>query len=324
MLWCREGFLSRLDSFASTSMNNSEEDSPTARQNNVEREPACKEPEVAVVHTTPGVEISVDGTRITQGFTAQVSETEYPVSENEGGEQEVAFDFRSNRDVEEPVLNTDASEHGRLAEFISPCSRPDEHIHGATIGNESVTETENIVYSGSVVDAISEHNELRSDAGDVDEGATPITVFEGNANEESDLQNHSDATEEVQDSVMEIGNSILQQAAGDPFPEAMEDDSQAEMNRSWHETITDQLFDETSGNAVEQDNVLEAREQWPTHDLQEAIDSWLDRPTGEVGSSVGRIDTLYFPSDDNVQSIELRELVSRYAISSNLLHFIME
>lgn len=68
---------------------------------------------------------------------------------------------------------------------------------------------------------------------------------------------------------------------------------------------------EIEENVDEQDQIQESHD-WPSHDLQEAIDNWLDMPSEEVGTSVERLNTLYFPDDDNVQSMELRELLSRY------------
>lgn len=56
---------------------------------------------------------------------------------------------------------------------------------------------------------------------------------------------------------------------------------------------------------------LEPQDDWHRNDLQEASDSWLDVPSGEDVGSIGRVDTFYFPDDDNVYSMELRELLSR-------------
>ncbi|KAL9143453.1 hypothetical protein ABFS82_14G237800 [Erythranthe guttata] len=59
----------------------------------------------------------------------------------------------------------------------------------------------------------------------------------------------------------------------------------------------------------------ELNEDWPSNVLQEAIDSWLDMPSADVG----RFDnTLYFPDDDNIRTIELREIFSRRRVSSLL------
>lgn len=45
--------------------------------------------------------------------------------------------------------------------------------------------------------------------------------------------------------------------------------------------------------------------------FQEAVRDWLERPAESETYSVGRVDTFYLPDDDNVYSMELRELLSR-------------
>jgi hypothetical protein len=46
--------------------------------------------------------------------------------------------------------------------------------------------------------------------------------------------------------------------------------------------------------------------------FQEAVHSWLTEPSDLEAAPVGRMDPFYFPDDDNVYSMELRELLSRY------------
>lgn len=66
-----------------------------------------------------------------------------------------------------------------------------------------------------------------------------------------------------------------------------------------------------NNDSGEQSHAQEPQDDWHRNDLQEAIDSWLDVPSGEDVGSIGRVDTFYFPDDDNVYSMELRELLSR-------------
>ncbi|KAL3828518.1 hypothetical protein ACJIZ3_017320 [Penstemon smallii] len=202
----REGFLSKLDNSASTSMNTAESDSSCIR-----------ETEVTEIHT------------------------EEPVLDNERSEQEVPLDFGTH----EPVLDT-------------------------TTTNDSLLETEDIVYNGRSLEASHERYEPRSVPSYVHEVASHTTELEseGSENEDFNFQNASAEVEQFQDSVVEI---------------------------------------------------QESHEEWRAHDLQEAIDSWLDMPSEEVGSPVGSMDMFDFPyDDDNVQSIEIRELFSRRRVSSLL------
>ncbi|CAA0832621.1 Ring/U-Box superfamily protein [Striga hermonthica] len=79
--------------------------------------------------------------------------------------------------------------------------------------------------------------------------------------------------------------------------------------------LSSQWFDNTSVNGADrQDQMQESHEE---DVLQEAIDSWLDMPSGDVGA-FGRIHTFYFSDDDNAQSMEIRELFSRRHVSSLL------
>lgn len=73
-----------------------------------------------------------------------------------------------------------------------------------------------------------------------------------------------------------------------------------------------------NNDSGEQPRAQEPQDDWHRNDLQEAIDSWLDVPSGEDVGSIGRVDTFYFPDDDNVYSMELRELLSRRRVSSLL------
>lgn len=69
----------------------------------------------------------------------------------------------------------------------------------------------------------------------------------------------------------------------------------------------------------ENSHLPEAPEMWQEDGgFQEAVENWLGGPSDHEVAPVGRIHGFYFPDDDNVNSVELRELLNRRSVS-NLL-----
>ncbi|KAJ8551936.1 hypothetical protein K7X08_028379 [Anisodus acutangulus] len=82
------------------------------------------------------------------------------------------------------------------------------------------------------------------------------------------------------------------------------------------EGTPNQSYPESLDGGIEEQNHAQEEPHGEWH--EEAIDDWFDTPSGQDDGSVGRVDTFYIPDDDNVYSIELRELLSRRRVS-NLL-----
>ncbi|CAI9104948.1 OLC1v1003748C1 [Oldenlandia corymbosa var. corymbosa] len=97
------------------------------------------------------------------------------------------------------------------------------------------------------------------------------------------------------------------------------DGDEEDLGRTWQESIANQWDQESPDNNFREHNHMhEPHEEWHENGLQEAIDSWLDSPSGQEVGSLGRVDAFYLPEDDNVYSVELRELLSRRRVSSLL------
>lgn len=93
------------------------------------------------------------------------------------------------------------------------------------------------------------------------------------------------------------------------------DDATENMGRDSQEGTPNQSYPGSLDGGIEDQNLAqEPHDEWH----EEAIDDWFDTPSGRDEGSIGRVDTFYIPDDDNVYSIELRELLSRRRVS-NLL-----
>ncbi|KAL5580151.1 hypothetical protein UlMin_012593 [Ulmus minor] len=79
-------------------------------------------------------------------------------------------------------------------------------------------------------------------------------------------------------------------------------------------------FEWSVGNGDRENSHLEeVPHEWHEEaGFQEAVQNWLEEPS-DHDIPATRVDTFYFPDDDNVYSMELRELLSRRRVS-NLLH----
>ena len=70
----------------------------------------------------------------------------------------------------------------------------------------------------------------------------------------------------------------------------------------------------------ENSRLQESHEVWQEDGgFQGAVENWLGGPSDHESAPVGRIRGFYFPEDDNVYSVELRELLNRYVNTSEEL-----
>ncbi|KAJ1388984.1 Zinc finger, RING-type [Sesbania bispinosa] len=100
----------------------------------------------------------------------------------------------------------------------------------------------------------------------------------------------------------------------DSAQESVDDNQLNSTSNEWPQNI---LGNEDVENSRLQEQ--EASEVWQEDGgFQEAVEIWLGGPSDNEVTPVGRIRGFYFPEDDNVYSVELRELLSRRSVS-NLL-----
>lgn len=296
----REGFLSKLDNTGSASVNSAGSGSSYNDGNKSEAESTCTEGGVIGNQLAADLEgTTADGNRNMQELEVQIDEAVEPVMVGTGSQEDVSICAKRSNSVEESVVATEARHHGA-------CSHVEDEDINVTFSNGSLLESANINCGGSSYESASGESSVH----EVDDRTT---VLEGNTNDEFDSHDASSEAEEPQESVTETEEVIEQNVNTVAFTE-WADGSRQDGDRSWQERASSQSLPEQSGNNIEEQDQVQESHDWPSHDLQEAIDSWLEMPLSEAGESVRDVDTAYFPDDDNVNSMELRELFSRYAI----------
>lgn len=282
---CREGFLSKLDSSGFASANSSGPDSSYSDGNKGESESTCTEGGVTINHIAADSEdTTADGIRNNmQELEVQIVEAEEPVLDSEGNREDLPVCATIAGSGGESALATEARPH----EVFSHVER--EPIN-TTLANRTLLESTYINCSDSS-EVYNENSEPIGGASAVYEVVDHSADLEGNTNEEFDSHDASVQAQEYQHSLSEVEESVEQNINTVAFTE-------------W-----------ADGNDIEEPGQMQESHVWPNHGLQEAIDSWLDVPSSEAGESVREGDTDFFQyDDDNVNSMELRELFSRYPI----------
>ncbi|CAN1258277.1 Protein neuralized [Linum perenne] len=136
--------------------------------------------------------------------------------------------------------------------------------------------------------------------------------WQGTVNQDTGWQ------EEITDNVG--GN--WQQSDYGPFNE-WRDDSAEPMDQNWQHNSVDNWPPETPGNVhSEPGHLQEARGVWHEAGSQEAVETWIEGPSDPPRDRhtvpLRRFSRFHPPDDENVYSMELRELLSRRSVS-NLL-----
>ena len=227
--------------------------------------------------------------------SAQIERWEEQVSDNVVREWQwtTSDEFVQRRDDTEPNTDTDSQEN-----------TTDEWACD-TVPN-GVEERRNIQEASY---AANDESEPRREAHDFPGQSDYVDNLEGNtvaetnrAESASELQQWQDQSSENEEGDWEHDVAEYTEWRDSPR-EDMDENQQQPAEFGW-----------SQGNEnIENSNLEEVPEEWHEEGgFQEAVQSWLEGPSDHDAVPATQVDTFYFPDDDNVYSMELRELLSRY------------
>ncbi|MED6206012.1 hypothetical protein PIB30_118964 [Stylosanthes scabra] len=147
---------------------------------------------------------------------------------------------------------------------------------------------------------------------------------------ENDSSSHINPTEENS-----VDMNLNESAAlvGEHLEEGIENERSGwnQSNHEWRDSTDEGVDDNQFSTSMqwpengygnedgENSRLQEGPEVWQEDGgFQEAVENWLGAPSDLESAPVGRVHGFYFPDDDNVYSVELRELLNRRSVS-NLL-----
>ncbi|KAJ8750320.1 hypothetical protein K2173_014235 [Erythroxylum novogranatense] len=215
------------------------------------------------------------------------------VSENVGrdGEQPAYFEIDEGRDGDAEEVNVNWQEGAfDVSSRDIMENETGDHVY-TSLTNEILSQQSEPVRIGNALPFLSNHEEVRSYG---------IEDVNGPA---------SASQEQWPNQILNRGETELFGAS----PELSEWRGHVQNNveGSEHETTANDWVD--NGNREEESQVSHG-----SNGFQEAVHSWLEEPSNQEHVSVGRMDSFYLTDDDNVYSLELRELLSRRSVSTLL------
>lgn len=140
----------------------------------------------------------------------------------------------------------------------------------------------------------------------------PLLESSGPLND-MEWQESANQTENWPEESLEHGRREWQQSTEGGLSE-WHDEAEEESDSNWHENTDQDWFHRTPEDAT--DGNLPERDDWHDNDSQVTVENWLDEPSlpsrNQFDIPINRVNNRFVQSDDeNVYSIELRELLSR-------------
>ncbi|KAF8403161.1 hypothetical protein HHK36_011258 [Tetracentron sinense] len=172
-----------------------------------------------------------------------------------------------------------------------------------------------------------EQSRPRSQEGDIHRLSLHSGDLERNTTVESiNWQEPATQGGDWQEAATEDERRDWQQSINVEFNEWRGDGTGEDMDENWQENTANDWPQETPGNDGGEDvHLQEAPEVWHENGSRESVDNWSEGPSSsdpprtQRAVPVRRTTRFHPPDDDNVYSMELRELLSRRSVS-NLLH----
>ncbi|KAI4334316.1 hypothetical protein L6164_019027 [Bauhinia variegata] len=180
---------------------------------------------------------------------------------------------------------------------------------------------------GSAQQTLQAEDRVQSDMQEFTEAHNEQSELGDIGNVDNNFSNHSSHMEDNMVGVNWDESAALEVELQGEVIENEGNDRQ-QTNVEWRNSTVESMDDsqpsewpqQVLGNEDEENShVQEAPEMWQEDGgFQEAVENWLGGPSDHEGAPAGRIHGYYFPDDDNVYSVELRELLNRRSVS-NLL-----
>lgn len=118
-----------------------------------------------------------------------------------------------------------------------------------------------------------------------------------------------------QESVTETSDNDWAQLGNDDYTESRASiEDGIDMNS--HDSSRQQYRVTSDNNDGQHSHSQQSLEEWHENPLIGATDNWSDETSSQEVAPAERVDTSYLSGDDNGQSLEIRELLSRYMTSS--------